>query len=154
MYKPVLVNYHLRSVTKQIMTEQQKILVQKSWKIFRQIDPALVGDVFYTRLFMEMPSLKRLFKSPMAEQNKKLIDMMGIIVARLDRLDEVTPDIQQMAIRHVEYGVKPAHYDAVGSALIWTLKQGLGADWNAAVEDAWWACYRMLADIMITASDY
>jgi len=101
-----------------------------------------------------VPAVKRLFKAPMADQNKKLIDMIGVIVSRLDRLHEVTPDIQEMAKRHVDYGVKPAHYEAVGNALIWTLEQGLGIDWNPAVKEAWTACYGVLADIMITASEY
>ena len=154
MGSPVSVNYSFAFIAKPCMTEQQIILVQKTWRIFRNIDPVLVGDVFYSRLFMEVPALRRLFKSPMPEQNKKLIDMIGVIVSRLERLDEVTPDIREMAKRHVGYGVKPAHYEAVGSALMWTLEHGLGVDWNPAVKEAWTACYRMLADIMIAASDY
>ena len=154
MNSPVSVNYRLAFTTKPGMTEKQITLVQKSWKVFRSIDPGLVGDVFYSRLFMDVPAVKRLFKAPMADQNKKLIDMIGVIVSRLDRLHEVTPDIQEMAKRHVDYGVKPAHYEAVGNALIWTLEQGLGIDWNPAVKEAWTACYGVLADIMITASEY
>jgi nitric oxide dioxygenase len=36
-------------------------------------------------------------------------------------------------------------------ALIWTLKQGLGADFSADVREAWTAAYTTLSDIMIKA---
>jgi len=37
-------------------------------------------------------------------------------------------------------------------ALLWTLDKGLGKDWTKDVEDAWVACYTILADTMINAS--
>jgi len=136
------------------MTEEQIALVKKTWKIFREIDPVLIGDVFYSKLFIEMPQVKHLFKTSREIQSKKLIDMLSMIVGRLDRLEEVTTDIKQLAIRHVNYGVKVSHYRAVGVSLLWTLQQGLGADWNEEVQAAWEACYRLLSDTMIKAAGY
>ena len=80
--------------------------------------------------------------------------MLSTIVGRLDRLDELTEEIKQLALRHVDYGVKASHYRAVGSALLWTLQQGLGADWNKEVEAAWEACYGILSNTMINAAGY
>ena len=71
---------------------------------------------------------------------------------RLDKLDELTEEITAMAKRHAEYGLRPAHYKLVGSALLWTLQQGLGNDWNEEVHDAWAACYTVLAETMIGAA--
>ena len=136
------------------MTAEQIALVKKSWKIFRDIDPVLIGDVFYSKLFIEVPHVKHLFKTSRDIQSKKLIDMLNIIVGRLDRLQELTEDIEQLAIRHIHYGAKPEHYQAVGRALIWTLKQGLGVDWTRDVEEAWISCYKMLSDTMIKAANY
>ena len=136
------------------MTERQIILVKNSWKIFRDIDPLLIGDVFYSRLFQEHPELKRMFPKNMEEQYKKLIDMLSIVVSRLERLDELTTDIAALAQRHAAYGVKPFHYQVVGKALLWTLQQGLGKDWEADVSDAWLTCYNILSDTMISASGY
>ncbi len=136
------------------MTEEQIALVKKTWKIFRDIDPALIGDVFYSKLFIEVPQVKHLFKTSRDIQSKKLVEMLSMIVGRLDRLDELTEDIKQLALRHVNYGVKVSHYRAVGAALLWTLQQGLGADWDKEVEAAWEACYRILSDTMINAAGY
>ncbi len=134
------------------MTDKQIVLIKNSWRIFRAIAPELIGEVFYSRLFLMMPSLKPMFSSSMDTQYKKLVDMLSFIVARLDKMDEVSKTIKEMAIRHEQYGVKPGHYKLVGSALMWTLEKGLGKDWNNELKDAWTACYNVLADTMIAAA--
>ena len=136
------------------MTKDQILLVKKSWGIFREIDPVLVGDVFYSKLFFDMPYLEKLFHTPKEDQSRKLIEMLSIVVGRLDRLEELSEEIKQLAIRHVRYGVKEDHYKAVGSALLWTLRQGLGNDWNEKVHDAWATCFQILSETMINASGY
>lgn len=137
-----------------MMTTAQILLVKKSWSIFREIDPVLVGDVFYSKLFFDMPYLEKLFHTPKDEQSRKLIEMLSVIVGRLDRLEELTEEIKQLASRHVRYGVKEQHYKAVGTALLWTLRQGLGNDWNEKVSEAWATCFQILSETMINASGY
>jgi len=134
------------------MTEEQKGLVKNSWKIFREIDPLLVGDVFYSKLFAECPDLRHMFPADMHRQYEKLIDMLGVIVARLDRFDSITNDIVALAKRHAAYGAKPQHYKMVGETLIWTLQQGFGKDWTPPLNDAWLTCFSILSDLMIGAS--
>ena len=131
------------------MTDEQIQLVKKSWKKFRGVNPAVVGDLFYSKLFIDNPSLRKMFPSDMEKQYEKLIDMLNAIVIRLDKLQEMSVEIQAMAQRHVGYGVKPAHYKLVGNALLWTLEKGLGDDWTQDVKAAWTACYTILADTMI-----
>lgn len=135
------------------MNNHQIELVKKTWRIFREIDPVLVGDVFYSKLFLDVPQIKHLFKSS-SQQSIKLVEMMNIIVGRLDRLEEITDSIKELAKRHVDYGVKPGHYIAVGNAMLWMLEQGLGKDWNEEISGAWSACYKILSDTMIEASHY
>jgi len=132
-----------------VMTTRQVQVVKNSWKIFQDISPLLVGEVFYGKLFMSYPRLRHLFTTPIEEQSKKLVEMLSIIVARLDRPDEFKSEVRQLAIRHVAYGVKPEHYKAVGQALLWTLGQGLGKDWTEETKQAWTACYEELAKMMM-----
>ena len=135
------------------MTDAEIRLVKQSWKTLRAIDPVIVGDLFYSKLFMANPSLRNMFPKKMDEQYNKLMDMLSIIIARLDRMDELNEDIAAMARRHVHYGVRPAHYKLVGNALLWTLRQGLGQDWTIDVEQAWTKCYSNLADTMMRATE-
>ena len=130
------------------MNPQQIALVKHTWKLLRKVDPVLLGDVFYTKLFTDAPQTRSLFTTPRDVQSRKLIDMINIIVGRLDQFESIQSEIIALGERHVQYGAKPHHYIAVGNALIWTLKQGLGKDWNANVEDAWKACYAILSQSM------
>ncbi len=134
------------------MTSEQIVLVKKTWKVFRSISPATVGDLFYSKLFTDNPSLRKMFPGDMQQQYQKLIDMLNAVIIRLDKLDELTEEITVMAQRHVQYGVRPAHYKLVGAALLWTLQKGLGTDWNEEVKNAWVTCYKILADTMIKSS--
>ena len=135
------------------MTEAEIRLVKQSWRTLRAIDPTIVGDLFYSKLFMANPSLRNMFPKKMDDQYRKLMDMLSIIIARLDHIDELNEDIAAMARRHVHYGVRPAHYKLVGNALLWTLRQGLGQDWTLEVEQAWTKCYSNLADTMMRATE-
>ena len=144
----------IASDTPSKMTEKQILLVKKSWSFFREIDPVLIGDVFYSKLFLNNPQLKNLFHSSREDQARKLIDMLSVIVGRLDNLEELNDEIRKLAERHVHYGVKESHYNAVSVALLWTLQQGLGRDWNKEIKEAWVVCFDELSAVMISASCY
>ena len=134
------------------MTKEEIILIKRTWKLFREINPVVVGDTFYSKLFLDNPSVRKMFPKEMNQQYQKLIDMLSTIVGRLDNLEELSSDIAAMAQRHVAYGVKPAQYQKVGEALLWTLEQGLGKDFTPEVKLAWTKCYTSLADAMINAT--
>jgi hemoglobin-like flavoprotein len=135
-----------------MLSGDQILLVKKTWRMLRGIDPSIVAGAFYARLFTSHPGIKKLFPKDMEPQYVKLIDMLSAVVSRLERLDELTKEIEAMAERHAGYGVKPDHYRIVGDALLWTLEKGLGNDWNPAVKAAWTEAYTVLADTMINAS--
>jgi hemoglobin-like flavoprotein len=134
-----------------MVTNTQKVLVQQSFAAVMPIaDDAAV--LFYQRLFELDPSLKGMFRGDMTEQRRKLMQMLTAAVKGLDRLDQLVPVVEELGRRHVGYGVADAHYDTVGSALLWTLDKGLGAAFTADVKDAWVAVYGLLADTMKNAS--
>jgi hemoglobin-like flavoprotein len=134
------------------MTQKQIELVKSSWSLVTTIDPVVVGDLFYNRLFEIAPQVKHMFRNPMPEQSKKLIAMIGYVIAKLDKLEDIIGEVGKLAQRHNAYGVKPEHYTVVGSALIWTLEKGLGENWNEEVKDAWIKCYTILSNAMIAAA--
>ncbi|ANM29338.1 hemin receptor [Acidobacteria bacterium Mor1] len=133
------------------MTEQQKQAVRESWS---QVVPIAdkAAELFYTRLFQLDPSLRHLFKGDMAEQGRKLTMTLNLAVKSLDRLDQLTPVLQDLGRRHVGYGVKDSHYAAVGAALLWTLEQGLGEAFTGEVHDAWAATYGLVSGVMMDAA--
>jgi hemoglobin-like flavoprotein len=134
-----------------MVTTPDITLIKESWIEVKRIKPEILGDVFYTKLFYDNPALRKMFPLEMEEQNKKLIDMLNIIIERLENLDEIKGEIIAVANRHVDYGVRPEHYDMVGSALLWTLQKALGKNWTDELKTAWVNCYTELAGTMITA---
>jgi nitric oxide dioxygenase len=50
----------------------------------------------------------------------------------------------------VRYGVRTEHFDVAGTALLWTLEQGLGEGFTPAVRDAWIAAWDVIADALRT----
>jgi hemoglobin-like flavoprotein len=134
------------------MTPKQIQLVKSS---FAKIAPVKdhTAALFYRRLFEFDPDLRALFRGDMATQGAKLMAALGAVVASLDQLASVMPAVRQLGRRHAAYGVRPEHYATVGEALIWTLEQGLGADFTPATRRAWTDAYASLAWAMIAAAE-
>lgn len=135
------------------MSPQQIALVQNSWRLLRDLDPQMVGDLFYSKLFHDYPEVRAMFPKDMSDQHHKLVGKFNIVVARLHHFEDLKSDIAALARRHVDYGVKPQQYAYVGAALLWTLERGLGDDWTPAVAEAWQTCYALLSATMIQASE-
>lgn len=133
------------------MTPEKIALVKSTWEMVVPISDK-AAELFYGRLFELNPDLESMFSGDMSEQGKKLMRMIGTAVNGLDRLDDIVPAVQQLGVRHIEYGVKDADYDTVGAALLWTLEQGLGEAFTNDVNTAWATVYGLLADTMKSAA--
>lgn len=135
------------------MTPEEIAQIKKSWKLLRSLDPLLVADVFYSKLFSLCPPLRRLFPGEMEAQYRKLMDMLGVLVARLDNDNTNATIIAEMGARHQQYGARPAHYRHVGHALIWTLQKALGTYDTDPCLMAWKKWYGELAAQMMKQTD-
>lgn len=129
------------------MTPQQINLVQETFADVKPI-AATAAELFYNRLFTLDPALRPLFKGEMGQQGQMLMSMIGSAVGGLRNLEKLAPVVRQLGARHVRYGVRTEHYATVGSALLWTLEQGLGPKFTPDVRDAWTAAYTLLSDMM------
>ncbi|MCP4206223.1 MAG: hemin receptor [Shimia sp.] len=133
------------------MTPDQITLVQES---FEKVLPVAdhISDLFYDRLFATAPEIRPLFSDDLADQKKKMMQMLGLAVAGLNSLETLLPAVVGLGERHHSYDVLPEHYEHVGKALIWALQQGLGNHFSENVQEAWTSVYGTLADLMIGAS--
>ncbi|MCC5025559.1 MAG: hypothetical protein J6386_23500 [Candidatus Synoicihabitans palmerolidicus] len=129
------------------MTSSQINLVQSTWTQVTSTAETAAG-LLYGRLLELDPSLLSLFPSDLTAQGKKLMTMLTVAVRGLDDLGKLNPTVQDLGQRHIAYGVKSVHYDTVGAALLWTLRQGLGEAFTPEVETAWTEVYGVLASTM------
>ena len=134
-----------------MLTKTQTRLVQESWRsVMEQYDEA--AHAFYQNLFELRPEYQLLFKADAAEQGHKLIRMIEMAVTGLRKFDMVTPALETLARRHLNYQVTEEMYGPMGEALLATLRQLLGARFTPEVEDAWREMYQTLARLMTSAA--
>jgi nitric oxide dioxygenase len=135
------------------MTPNEVGLIKASWAAVEPIAET-AAELFYGRLFELDPTLERLFRrTDMAAQRKVLMQTLTVVVKSLDKLDQIVPAVQALGRRHAGYGVRAAHYDTVGAALLWTLEHGIGEGFTPAVRAAWTEAYGTLASVMIDAAE-
>ena len=122
-----------------MLTAQQiEVIQQRFAKIAPVSDKA--AAMFSGRLFEIAPDTRSLFRGDMAEQGRKLMATLFVVVSELVNLDAILPAASALAKRHVSYGVKASHY-----ALLWTLEKGLGSAWAPELAAAWTAAYTTLS---------
>lgn len=134
------------------MNDAQITLIQDSFaKVVPIKDTA--AEIFYADLFETAPEVKPYFaNADMSEQGSKLMATLGVVVNGLRDLDKVVPVAQQLAVKHVDYGVKAKDYDSVGASLLRTLEKGLGDAFTPDVKDAWTVAYGTLSTVMKDAA--
>jgi hemoglobin-like flavoprotein len=134
------------------MTPKQVALIQSSWSEVEPISD-VAATLFYERLFDLDPTIRRLFRrTDMVQQRKILMQTLAVVVRSLDRLEQLTPALEGLGRRHAGYGVRENHYDKVGEALLWTLREGLGESFTLEHREAWAEAYYTLASVMIGAA--
>src|SRR5579871_4400502 len=109
------------------MTPAQKELVRSSFQRIAEISGP-IAMLFYGRLFQMDPGLRPMFKQDIEVQGRKLMDMLTILTTNLDHFEDLVPLLNALGQRHAGYGVRPEHYQAVTTSLIWAL--GTALDWG------------------------
>ena len=129
------------------LTAREVELIQSS---FAKVEPIedTAAAIFYKTLFQYDPNLKPLFKGDMKQQGRKLMTTLKLAVAGLDDLSALVPVLEQLAERHVGYGVRPGDYTTVGNALLSTLAEGLGDEFTPETRAAWVAVFRVISSTM------
>lgn len=134
------------------MNDTDITLIQESFAKVVPIKDA-AAEIFYNDLFETAPEVKPYFaNSDMKEQGSKLMATLGVVVNGLRDLDKIVPVAQDLAVKHVDYGVKAKDYDAVGASLLRTLEKGLGDDFTPEVKAAWTGAYTTLSTVMKDAA--
>jgi NAD(P)H-flavin reductase/hemoglobin-like flavoprotein len=108
---------------------------------------------FYAWLFLRRPELRELFPPAMDEQRDRLFRSLARIVESLSTPEEMASYLSQLGRDHRKYGVAPDMYDAVGEALIATLRAHAGPALTDEAADAWQQIYAAGSALMIRAAE-
>lgn len=129
------------------LDDTERALIRTSWAA-AAADPAMAAQLFYGRLFRVRPDLRALFGEDMRLQGRKLTDTINFVVDNIDYPETLQEPVRALGERHLGYGASADDYNDVGSALIWTFGQLLGAGFSDAMRDAWLKVYTDLAQEM------
>ncbi|MDF2232919.1 globin domain-containing protein [Albimonas sp. CAU 1670] len=133
------------------LNDEQIAAIRATWPpVFASRD--LAAGLFYGRLFQISPGSRALFTGDPTGQGRKLTETLAHVIDHLERIEDVRGPVVELARRHVDYGVRPEDYAAVGQALIWMLERLLGEGLSHQAREAWAAAYEALARIMIAGA--
>ena len=130
-----------------MLTVTDIVLVRASFARIASMQAA-AADLFYDRLFLIAPSLRGLFPADLTQQKRKLMEMISTAIGGLNDFEKLAPAVKSLGARHAAYGVTAADYAIVGEALLWTLEQGLAAEFKPEVRSAWIKLYDVIATTM------
>ena len=118
---------------------------------------AAAGDkpasYFYGRLFAGHPHLRGMFPPAMDVQRDRLLRALIRIVEGLTSPEDLVRYLSHLGRDHRKYSVEPGMYDAVGEALIATLRAYAGPAFTQEAQEAWVQAYQAASGLMIRAAE-
>ena len=137
----------LHRTTEQMLSDDEIGLLDESLRLISDRSDRVVG-YFYAALFVESPQLRALFPAAMDTQRERLFSALTGAVRNLGDPDRFVPMLEQLGRDHRKYGVRSEHYDAVGRALVVSLRQHLEGYWVPELEAAWHKAYDEMSRVM------
>lgn len=108
---------------------------------------------FYARLFAENPRLRALFPAGLSAQYGRMFHSVTTMVWSIDSPESLHAFLSRLGRDHRRFGIHADHYEAMGRALLATLRKYAGAAWTAEMETAWDTAYRAATTIMTSAAE-
>ena len=85
----------------------------------------------------------------MRRQESSLIATLAVVVAGVERGENLTQVIRNLGARHHRYGAQAAHYPLVGKLLLQTFQDILGDAFTPQMKDAWGKAYEIISTEML-----
>lgn len=130
------------------LSNDEIALIRSSFRVVTQ-NTEQAADRLYRILFEIAPEVREMFLRDMQPQGAMLMSKLGLVVSELQHLEALAPMLEDLALRHVAYGVKPEHYPVLGEALLRMLADVVGDDFTTETRAAWNKAYDELATLMI-----
>jgi hemoglobin-like flavoprotein len=131
-----------------VIDARQRRLIRETFDQVRPVKER-AGELFYRNLFVLAPGVRPMFAStPIAAQGGKLMQVIEYVVERLEQWDAITGQVEELGARHAPLGVLSDHYEAVGTALVTTLRAVLDGGFTEEAEEAWEEFYTDLSLVM------
>jgi hemoglobin-like flavoprotein len=129
-------------------SESDVQLVQRSFEMILPMADTFAA-MFYDRFFTAVPEARPLFKTEMALQRQKVMEMLSLTVHHLDDPESMQHELRELGGRHVNYHVEVRHYAVMNKAILGALADCLGEQFTPEMNAAWQSALDSLAESMI-----
>ncbi|SFI34195.1 globin domain-containing protein [Jannaschia pohangensis] len=119
-----------------LVTNTQARLLSRSLRRISE-NGAPLARSFYAELFSAHPEVRPMFHSDLSTQYAKFEDMLVVLVADVLNPGVILRPLQDLAKRHVEYGVTREMYPIVGDIMMRTLRTLDAAPLTGDELEAW-----------------
>ena len=137
-----------------MLTDAQREIIKATVPLLETGGEALTTH-FYKLMLSEYPEVRPLFNQAnqaSGAQPRALAHAVLMYARHIDDLEALGPLAAQIVNKHVALQILPEHYPIVGSCLLRSIREVLGAEIATdAVIEAWAAAYQQLADMLIGA---
>ncbi|WP_049580239.1 globin domain-containing protein [Streptomyces sp. SBT349] len=107
---------------------------------------------FYALLFVQNPGVREMFPPAMDAQRDRIFGALLTAAEHIDDTVTLTDYLSHLGRGHRKYGTQPAHYPAVGEALMYALERYAPRSWGPEAEAAWVRAYTAISQTMIDAA--
>jgi len=108
-----------------------------------------IAELFCRRSLELDPTLRALSLVGLKRQERRLMEILSLVLSELTRLDDLAPVVRDLGRRHARNGVENRHYATFGCALLWTMEHVLGSDFTLEVRAAWTETYLTISTLMM-----
>lgn len=137
-----------------MLTAEHRAIVKATVPLLETGGEALTTH-FYELMLREHPEVRPLFNQAnqrSGNQQRALANGVLMYAKHIDELEKLGDLVAVIVNKHVSLQILPEHYPIVGSCLLRSIREVLGAEIaTGAVLEAWGAAYGQLADILIGA---
>jgi NAD(P)H-flavin reductase/hemoglobin-like flavoprotein len=127
-------------------------LLKESWALVEERQDKL-ASYFYARIFLMDPNLRDLFPIQMDVQRARLLRAIVSAVQTVDDPERFDGYLRALGRDHRKFHAQPAHYDAVGVALMDSLRAFAGSQWSVEYDQAWRDAYEVVARTMVRGAE-
>ncbi|MEQ6290192.1 globin domain-containing protein [Vogesella sp. GCM10023246] len=130
------------------MNNTQIELVQRTWDQLFYDREQFTRDI-YSALFRLDPALRPMFNLPPERLVQNLSRTLNTILTSLHEPDSIRFILVRLGAQHLNYGVQPAHFATLKTALTEVLQQYLHAQLTPELAEAWSQAYDLIAGMML-----
>ena len=109
-----------------------------------------LAEKFYDRLFDTHPDLRHLFPQNMTAQKQKMVDVLGSVVANVDKPDILATILIPLGRRHGPYGAAAKQVPAIISTLATVVEDACDRDWTQEAAEAWTSAFKTVSSLFLT----